>query len=261
MGGPGAARTARDLDDREGVDMSKGKHPLVICTGCERLRPHTARGLCTACYSRWRRDTRPTVITCLDCHEETALQARGRCNRCYQRALVRGLPPIEIWTPPTTPPVGPPTFGDPRLPERFWSKLRITEEGCWEWTAAVFEGGYGQFRVSRDLTRQVHLLTYEILVGPIPEGLVADHLCHTNDPTCYDGLECRHRRCANPTMLEFVTPEENSRRAHWPRQSHCSRGHRYVAFTKHGWGRCRICENANARARGRARRAARKAVA
>lgn len=240
--------------------MPKGKHPLVTCTECGQIRGHAARGLCTTCYQNWRRHTRPTIITCTDCGEQKPLQARNRCNRCYQRAKLRGLPPVQIWTPPVTPPVGPPTFGDPRLPDRFWSKIRVTDGGCWEWTGSVVEKGYGHFRISRTLTRQAHLLAYEVLVGPIPDGLVADHLCHTTDPTCYDGDSCRHRRCANPTMLEFVTFEENTRRAHWPRQTQCSRGHLYVAYTTQGWGRCRICENTNERARRKAKREARKSA-
>ena len=37
-----------------------------------------------------------------------------------------------------------------------------------------------------------HRLSYTILVGPIPEGYVIDHLC-------------RNRRCYNPAHLEPVT--------------------------------------------------------
>lgn len=40
---------------------------------------------------------------------------------------------------------------------------------------------------------------YEQKVGPIPEGLVIDHLC-------------RRPRCINPAHLEAVTNEENVRR-------------------------------------------------
>jgi hypothetical protein len=45
----------------------------------------------------------------------------------------------------------------------------------------------------------VHRDVYEQLVGPIPEGLVLDHLC-------------RNRSCCNPAHLEPVTTAENVRR-------------------------------------------------
>ena len=44
-----------------------------------------------------------------------------------------------------------------------------------------------------------HRVAYEELVGPIPDGLVLDHLC-------------RNRRCCNPEHLEPVTDGENTRR-------------------------------------------------
>jgi hypothetical protein len=50
---------------------------------------------------------------------------------------------------------------------------------------------------------RAHRFAYELLVGPIPEGLVIDHLC-------------RNRRCVNPAHLEPVTAEENWRRGDAP---------------------------------------------
>jgi hypothetical protein len=31
--------------------------------------------------------------------------------------------------------------------ERFWSKVDVSVEGCWLWTAATSKGGYGKFKV------------------------------------------------------------------------------------------------------------------
>jgi hypothetical protein len=45
----------------------------------------------------------------------------------------------------------------------------------------------------------VHRHVYEELVGPIPEGLVLDHLC-------------RETLCCRPSHLEVVTLAENSAR-------------------------------------------------
>lgn len=106
---------------------------------------------------------------------------------------------------------------DPR-DRRFWAK--VNKDGpvpkarpdlgpCWIWTGYVSpENGYGQFMV-RNGTRLPHRIAYEYLVGPIPKGLVLDHLCHTADPTCRAVAECPHRRCCNPAHTEPVTPRTN----------------------------------------------------
>jgi hypothetical protein len=73
---------------------------------------------------------------------------------------------------------------------------------------------------------------YELTYGPIPEGLVIDHLC-------------RVRSCCNPEHLEAVTPEENNRRT---RALQCKNGHRRympedVIVERNGMRRCRGCIN------------------
>jgi predicted DNA-binding transcriptional regulator AlpA len=83
--------------------------------------------------------------------------------------------------------------------ERFWEKVEPTGF-CWEWTAFKDRKGYGRFRVD-DRTMQAHRVAYELLVGPIPEGLHLDHLC-------------RNTSCVNPDHLEPVDLAENVRRGY-----------------------------------------------
>lgn len=110
--------------------------------------------------------------------------------------------------------------GDERLPRRFWDKVSVCPAtGCWLWTARIWGGGYGAF-YWHGHTRQSHRVSYEALVGPIADGLQADHLC-------------RVRACCNPAHIEPVTCKENIRRgnARAVRMSekvdrtHCKRGH------------------------------------
>ena len=126
---------------------------------------------------------------------------------------------------------------DTRLPARFRAKFVVNPEtNCWEWTSTVHRG-YGRFHVNRK-SRIAHRYVYEILVGPIPDGLTIDHLC-------------RVRCCVLPDHLEVVTGRINTLRGFGPpalnaRKTHCLRGHPYdeantYVFPGTGWRRCRTC--------------------
>jgi hypothetical protein len=48
--------------------------------------------------------------------------------------------------------------------------------GCWLWTGTRRRDGYGLVSVGGKQQR-AHRVSYELFVGPIPTGLVLDHLC------------------------------------------------------------------------------------
>ncbi len=131
------------------------------------------------------------------------------------------------------------------MEERFWSKVDAVGP-CWLWTAGTFAQGYGSYWDS-GLKRMVnaHRWSWLHLVGPIPRGLVLDHLC-------------RVKLCVCPDHLEPVTQAENIRRGYSPqamngRLTTCRRrGHPFDARWKDGGRRCNACR--------REMRAARKAA-
>ena len=93
-------------------------------------------------------------------------------------------------------------------------------DDCWPWWGAIGSNGYGT-ATSDGFRVPAHRFVYERLVGPIPEGLVLDHLC-------------RVRHCVNPRHLEPVANAENVRRGmpfRQPRRSPSPaalEGHTYV---------------------------------
>jgi hypothetical protein len=147
------------------------------------------------------------------------------------------------------------------IAERFWKKVEIgTREECWPWKASKKVNGYGRFGLhGRD--NLAHRVAYELAVGPIPQGLTIDHICHNHDHACAGGLSCPHRACVNPAHLEAVTQLQNVRRGRRTGQTHCIHGHPYdKANTIHrpqgGWRQCRMCREIGNRAKSQARKLA-----
>ena len=132
------------------------------------------------------------------------------------------------------------------LAERY----EVDANGCWLWTRAVYvhRGGYGAVTVHGSPWR-AHRLSYELLVGPIPDGMVLDHLCNVT-------------RCVNPEHLEPVTSHENTLRAA-ARITHCPQGHEYSEENTYWMPKssgkvtrvCLICRRARDRVRARRVRA------
>lgn len=117
---------------------------------------------------------------------------------------------------------------------------------CWIRDRCVNRNGYTTVRVAH-VDRPTHRFVYEQLVGPIPEGLDLDHVCHGADETCDRGVACPHRRCVNPAHLEPVTHRENMLRGRSPaavsyRANTCKYGHSMEDAYTYPYGRsCRTC--------------------
>lgn len=107
-------------------------------------------------------------------------------------------------------------------------------DDCWLLTTNLDVYGYGRI-VLNGAQHKAHRVTYENLVGPIPEGLVIDHLC-------------RRRNCINPGHMEPITIGENVSRK--PVQETCGRGHTgYFKIQSSGWRKCMECQREGTRRR------------
>lgn len=104
-----------------------------------------------------------------------------------------------------------------RLPKKLRDRIRRVSPratACWLWLGPRHYAGKACFCLSIDVCKcygrqnwegvnwLAHRLTFTLLVGPIPEGRVLDHL----------KAKCSSRRCVRPDHLEPVTIEENTRR-------------------------------------------------
>lgn len=133
--------------------------------------------------------------------------------------------------------------------ERLWQRVEFGDWlDCWLWTGADNGDGYGQIH-ENGRTAYTHRVAYEALVGPIPGGLVVDHVVEWG---------CGDRRCVNPLHMEVVTHKVNLRRGVGPTaihaaKTHCPKGHPYdeenTYIDKRGSRVCRTCRREDMRAR------------
>ncbi len=105
-------------------------------------------------------------------------------------------------------------YSDEMIRAKLLAGGKRSANGCLLWPVSPKSDGYGSIYVGGDQSKPVHRVAYALLVGPIPEGYVVDHDCHTKDATCIGWDNCQHRACFEPTHLVAVTQAENMRRAH-----------------------------------------------
>lgn len=154
-----------------------------------------ARGWCDKHYLRWRRTGNPehvrTIGSCSIDGCNGDLRSSGLCNKHYLRWKRHGDPFSTT------------RFGDAE--ESFSARTRRSESGCTEWTGAKVPDGYGVLRVKGKAT-PAHRYAWERVNGPIPQGLLIDHVCW-------------NRACCNVDHLRLATVKQNAENRKGPQKN------------------------------------------
>ncbi|MGW6658898.1 HNH endonuclease signature motif containing protein [Rhodococcus sp. NPDC055024] len=167
---------------------------------------------------------------CGTCGQPVKRAAAKYCTReCMHKSQIGRKNPVKVTDPMT----------------HILARVRKDDNGCWNWLNVPTSEGYGEVNLTiLGRKRLVHTVTYELSIGPVPDGLELDHLC-------------RNRLCCNPDHLEPVTHTENIRRGEmepkkqewFASRTHCKNGHEYAAENTarrvDGRRRCRTCLHAS----------------
>jgi len=136
------------------------------------------------------------------------------------------------------------------LAERLRTRLVLMPEtGCLIWPLPGNANRHKKISLPGRRQDYIHRIAWELANGPIPDGLVIDHVWDRG---------CRWRNCANVAHLEPVTDRVNILRGIGPpavnsRKTRCPAGHPYTRANtrvdRHGKRHCRECNREQSRNR------------
>lgn len=119
-----------------------------------------------------------------ECGRDAVTKKRGLCSTHDEQARAElPLTPIRE------------KRDSPITEEWISSFLRDAQEGCREWSRATTEHGYVVARENGSLI-YLHRFVWESRNGPIPAGMVIDHMCG-------------NRKCLNADHLNVVSGRQN----------------------------------------------------
>lgn len=184
---------------------------IRICAVEDCDRTVRTRGWCAMHYLRWfnngTTELRERVRTfCATGTCNRPVEAWGMCSKHYARWRKHGDP-----------------LGGGRsyeTPEESFANRVEPQGDCLFWTGSRDESGYGHFWTGEVLTR-AHRYAWMRVNGPIPDGMLVDHICH-NKP------------CVEVKHLRLATHQQNIAYRSGPTIASTS-GIRGVYERPHGW--------------------------
>lgn len=182
--------------------LRKGEPCPLIENGKMCGEPVFSSGWCSKHYSTWYRYGDPQHPVKRRQKQGDKCTAPEGCDKKPQRhQLCVGHARLQELYGETT---------DPRE-RRFWAKVDRSGglDACWPWLGWCQDNGYGQYGSKGKGSNLAHRIAYEYLIGPIPDGKMLDHLCHTRDPECPGGDSDPHRKCCNPRHADPTSAREN----------------------------------------------------
>lgn len=103
-----------------------------------------------------------------------------------------------------------------KMLQKFWARVAVCEHGhackacCWLWQGGTTRGGYGSMALywgsyppgtPHYQQKRAHRMCWDIVYGPIPDGLWVLHNCPGGD----------NPLCVNPAHLWLGTPDDNQK--------------------------------------------------
>ena len=209
-----------------------------------------------------------TDTTCATCgHDNYWHHATDGCQ-CYAPGLpvVPGSCPCRAYAAPSPAPQDAPFWKDTssayaaakshETPGIDRADLRALAEAatqCIPWEAGCDFYGYGRTTINGRRTR-AHRLMWELINGPIPDGMFVLHSC--DNPPCVNPLHLRVG--THVDNMADVRDRGRGRNVHMGK-THCPQGHPYAGdnlYVHRGKRYCRTCVRSRSRAYQAARRAA-----